>query len=97
MSPDDEKRKLAIQKLKVRAEMRSAPDEEENSVVIQQRAEARIAASKSPSVPPQGPFGWLVHPVVSVIKLVPPPHRVFIAGLLVLVIFAGVGKAYRWW
>lgn len=95
---DDERRKLAIQRLKVRAEMRSA-HELEDSQVIQQRAEERHAASSAPKseATPQGPFTWAVQPVVMVIKLVPPPHRVFLACLLVLVLFAGFGKSRGWW
>jgi hypothetical protein len=97
---DDERRKLAIQRLKVRAEMRSA-HELEDSVVIQQRAEERQkAASLAPpsgNGTAHGPFAWLVQPVIAVLKLVPPPHRVFIAGLLVLTVFAGIGKARGWW
>lgn len=81
-------RDLAIERLKVRAEMRSA-HEIEDSKVISDRASLRVPPSKK-SLPP--PFSY----ALEFLKSVPPQHRVW--PLLLGMLLAGLGyaKAKGW-
>jgi hypothetical protein len=62
--PED--RKLALERLRVRREMRSM-DLEEDSQVIEREAQSRAGKS----IPP--PLSWLV----AIVRLVPPKQRVW--------------------
>lgn len=74
---DDRERKHYLEKLKVRAEMRSA-DELENSAVIAEKAESRAPKSSSTPAPARG--------LVAVLKLLPPWQR----GVVVLALIAAL-------
>ena len=65
-------RKLALERLRVRREMRSM-DLEEDSQVIEREAHSRAAKT----VPP--PLSW----VLAVVRLVPPKQRVWPVLLLI--------------
>jgi hypothetical protein len=76
-------RDLAIERLKIRAEMRSA-HELEDSVVINQRASMRVE-DKPKSLPP--PLSWAAH----FLNSIPAQHRVW--PLLLMIILGAVGFA----
>lgn len=80
-----EEGKRAIERLKVRREMRSM-DLEEDSQVIEQEAHSR--AAKPPSLPP--PFSWALGAVMAVVQLVPKRQRLW-PVMLMLGLFAGWG------
>jgi len=69
--------KRALERLKVRREMRSM-DLEEDSQVIEQEAHSR--AGKPPSLPP--PFSWALGAVMAVVQLVPKRQRLWPVMLL---------------
>ena len=77
-------RRLAVERLKVRAEMRSI-NEEEDTGVVNVRAEERVAkASESP------PKDSIARQLVYVLNALPPWSRPIVLIVLVLV-FAGSG------
>jgi len=88
---DDEKARLAIERLKVRAEMRSA-GEDELSDVINQRAVSRTEAPpKSASVP--SPARGLI----AVLNALPPWSRPVVVLALIAAIAVPGSKFAGWW
>lgn len=81
-------RELAIERLRVRAEMRSA-HEIEDTKVINQRASLRVQEKKK-SIPP--PFSY----ALAFLQSVPPRHRVWPLILGMLLAAAGYAKAKGW-
>ena len=79
-------RDLALERLTVRAEMRSA-HEIEDTKVIQDRASLRVAKK---SLPP--PFSWAYR----FLNAVPPQHRVWPLLLGMVIAAAGYAKAKGW-
>lgn len=77
---DDRERKHHLEKLKVRAEMRSA-DELENSAVIAERAESRAPKSSSTPAPARG--------LVAVLNTLPPWGRVIVLVMLGALVGSG--------
>lgn len=83
---DDRERKLELAKLTERVETRKrnrllSTPEEENTGVIESRAIERV---KKSDPPPTGPFSWLVSPILSLVRSVPPQHRVWPVMLILL-------------
>lgn len=78
-----EERRRAITKLEVRAEMRSNPDEEEDSTVIEQRTLERTKPPGSVPAPARG-IGY-------VLDKIPPGQRVWVVLILALVFVALAG------
>jgi hypothetical protein len=76
--------KRALERLKVRREMRSM-DLEEDSQVIEQEAQSR--AAPAPSLPP--PFSWVLGAVMAVVQLVPKRQRLWPVLMLL-----GLGAGY---
>jgi len=83
MGADD--RRLAIERLKIRAEMRSNPDEEEDSAVIDLRVEEAKRKQATGSVPaPARGIGY-------VLDRIPEGQRVWVVLILALVFVALAG------
>lgn len=82
-----EDRKLALERLRVRAEMRSM-DLEEDSKVIDQEARSRAATK---DVPP--PLSW----VIAVVRLVPPAQRLWPVLMVLLLVAAWASKKAGLW
>jgi hypothetical protein len=77
-------RELSIERLRIRAEMRSAHDEEEDTAVIHRRAEERVAPPKSD--PPKAAKG-----IAHVLGAVRTPAQALVAlaivvGIVVLIL-----------
>lgn len=73
-------RELAIERLTIRAEMRSSSDEDENSSVIHIQAEKRLTEREGDSNPPN-PTAW--HVAILVVRKFPPWGSVLVALVVV--------------
>jgi hypothetical protein len=92
MAADD--RRLAIERLKIRAEMRSNPDEEEDTGVIDQRAAERMKPISS--VPPskRGTIGEVFRGLLAVLNTLSPTGRLVFLLVLLAVLATSTSPAW---